>query len=333
MNYIVLDLEWNQSPIGQAGEHPRMPFEIIEIGAVKLDRNYHYVDEFRQLITPKLYPKLHKYIREILTYDERELRRNGVSFKKACQDFLDWCEDGEDEEGYVFCTWGPSDITYLECNMDFYRMAPLPFPQKFYDIQQIYAEKYSKDESVCKLEKAVRALELEMDRPFHAAVNDAYYTAKVLEKGHFGDISDKYCFDLYRHPKTREEIIMEYHDKKLDYISNEYADRRTALADSEVMSVQCSRCGRATVKRVDWFQVSRGTEYAVGKCLVHGNMLASVKVRSASDSSDRVFVVKRVVPISKKRCKEIRDKHDIIMAKREEKYQKYRDKVATEVNA
>ena len=32
MNYIVLDLEWNQSPLGQAGEHPRMPFEIIEIG-------------------------------------------------------------------------------------------------------------------------------------------------------------------------------------------------------------------------------------------------------------------------------------------------------------
>ena len=61
MNYIVFDLEWNQSPIGQAGEHPRMPFEIIEIGAIKLDKDFKYVDEFRRLITPKLYPKLHKY--------------------------------------------------------------------------------------------------------------------------------------------------------------------------------------------------------------------------------------------------------------------------------
>ena len=43
MNIIVFDLEWNQSPIGQAGEHPRMPFEIIEIGAVKLDEHYHII--------------------------------------------------------------------------------------------------------------------------------------------------------------------------------------------------------------------------------------------------------------------------------------------------
>ena len=40
MNYIVFDLEWNQSHIGQAGEHPRMPFEIIEIGAFKLNKKY-----------------------------------------------------------------------------------------------------------------------------------------------------------------------------------------------------------------------------------------------------------------------------------------------------
>ncbi len=54
MNYIVFDLEWNQSHIGSAGEHPRMPFEIIEIGAVKLDENYKVIDEFSRLIKPKI---------------------------------------------------------------------------------------------------------------------------------------------------------------------------------------------------------------------------------------------------------------------------------------
>ena len=39
MKYIVMDLEWNQSAYGRAGEHPRLPFEIIEIGAVKLDNH------------------------------------------------------------------------------------------------------------------------------------------------------------------------------------------------------------------------------------------------------------------------------------------------------
>ena len=39
MNYIVFDLEWNQSPDGKKFENARLPFEIIEIGAVKLDKD------------------------------------------------------------------------------------------------------------------------------------------------------------------------------------------------------------------------------------------------------------------------------------------------------
>ena len=37
MNYIVFDLEWNQCPYGKDKENQRLPFEIIEIGAVKLN--------------------------------------------------------------------------------------------------------------------------------------------------------------------------------------------------------------------------------------------------------------------------------------------------------
>ena len=36
-SYIVLDLEWNQSPNGREYSNNDLPFEIIEIGAVKLD--------------------------------------------------------------------------------------------------------------------------------------------------------------------------------------------------------------------------------------------------------------------------------------------------------
>ena len=39
MDYIVFDLEWNQSPYGKEGENPDMPFEIVEIGAVKMNMN------------------------------------------------------------------------------------------------------------------------------------------------------------------------------------------------------------------------------------------------------------------------------------------------------
>ena len=34
-NYIIFDLEWNQSPRGREDSVADFPFEIIEIGAVK----------------------------------------------------------------------------------------------------------------------------------------------------------------------------------------------------------------------------------------------------------------------------------------------------------
>ena len=51
MNIIVLDLEWNQHSGGRKERILDKPiFEIIEIGAVKLDENYNIVDKFSQLI-------------------------------------------------------------------------------------------------------------------------------------------------------------------------------------------------------------------------------------------------------------------------------------------
>ena len=50
MNYIVFDLEWNQCPYGKEQENERIPFEIIEIGAVKLDSDKKIIDEYHTLI-------------------------------------------------------------------------------------------------------------------------------------------------------------------------------------------------------------------------------------------------------------------------------------------
>ena len=44
-NYIVFDLEWNQSSGGRDCSSPRLAFEIFEIGAVKLNENFEKVVE------------------------------------------------------------------------------------------------------------------------------------------------------------------------------------------------------------------------------------------------------------------------------------------------
>ena len=58
VNYIILDLEWNQCPYGKKKEDPKLPFEIIEIGAVKLDSSFQEVGTFHETIRPVLYRKL-----------------------------------------------------------------------------------------------------------------------------------------------------------------------------------------------------------------------------------------------------------------------------------
>ena len=105
MNYIVFDLEWNQCPYGKGQENERIPFEIIEIGAVKLNSERQIIDQYQVLIQPRVYKKLHHRTREIIQMDMKLLEREGIPFYRAVKEFLKWC--GEDA---LFCSWGNSDL-------------------------------------------------------------------------------------------------------------------------------------------------------------------------------------------------------------------------------
>ena len=59
MNYIVLDLEWNQCPSGKRREDPSLPFEIIEIGAVRMDEGFCRQDEFHALSCTRPFITVH----------------------------------------------------------------------------------------------------------------------------------------------------------------------------------------------------------------------------------------------------------------------------------
>lgn len=303
MNIIVFDLEWNQCPYGEAGAHPRLPFEIIEIGAVKLNEKLEKTGEFRRLVRPKLYPKLHHVIRDMLSYTAADLKRDGVPFPEACGEFRSWCG-----ENPVFCTWGTSDLYCLQSNMDFYGMERMRFPLKYYNIQQIYADRYSPDGKICKLEKAVEALGISEALAFHAAINDARYTARVMQLSDLGDFSEKYTFDIYRHPKRKEDEIEDFHDGIFEEITEEYPGRREAFADPHITEICCTVCGRKTSRKIRWFQTNQSTEMAVGRCLLHGYMQGVIRVKSAGDCGNHVFLIKKVSPIDKDGVERIRKK-------------------------
>jgi hypothetical protein len=214
--------------------------------------------------------------------------------------------------------------------MDFYYMKKLPFPLKFYDIQQIYADKYTKDNTVCALDKAVTKLKLTQDRPFHAAINDAYYTARVLKEGKLGDISEKYVYDTYRYPRNKTESVHDFHNGTLEEIYGEYASKRDALKDRRITDIRCVKCGKKTTSQIKPFQINNVTDLAVGVCFRHGRMLSTIKFKPASESMDTVFVVKKIHPITKSKYTDIKNRRDLLAEKKKERDRRYMERKLNE---
>ena len=307
-----MDLEWNQNSSGPSGENPRLPFEIIEIGAAKLDNKFNIVDTYGSIIKPRVYRRLHSKIREILNYDETFLR-TGRPFDVVFREFKKWC--GED---YIFCTWGPLDLTYLQQNMDFYYLKNLDFPLRFYNLQEIYANNYYHDKvQMPSLEKAVTELHIDRNEPFHCAKNDAYYTAKILQKMNKRNLSDMYSIDYYHHPTCPEEEITSEHINYTEYITRPFQNKKAALCDKDIISMRCYKCNRKISKKVKWFVNNSSTQLCVGKCWTHGLMCGKIRFKNTNDGN--IFVIKTIERISKKEFERIRDRQNELRIKRKEK--------------
>ena len=314
MNYIIFDLEWNQCCGGRDMENPRMPFEIIEIGAVKLDKKFNIIDTYSSIIQPKLYKKLQPHIKTILNYDESTLRK-GRPFDMVYREFIKWC--GQDD--YIFGTWGSMDLNILQTNMDYYYLKPMPVPLKFYNVQQIYADMYDEDGKIVKLKKAVEHLKIEVeeDKPFHSAVNDAYYTGLVLKAMSPRDLADRYCYDIYNNPKDKKDEIISHHKHYLEHISREYHCKEEAISDIDLMAPICYRCGKKLAPKVKWFANTPNSYSCIGKCWHHG--LVSGKIRFKQSRNNNIFVIKTMIPTDKKGLEAMKERQDELRIRRQTK--------------
>ena len=116
MNYIVLDMEWNQPWPGSPSSKKVLPVairgEIIQIGAVRLTPEGAPADEFQVMITPKVYRHLNRRVSKLTGIKENRLRAEGIGFPEAMEQFREWC--GEEP---VFLIWGFDDIGILRENL------------------------------------------------------------------------------------------------------------------------------------------------------------------------------------------------------------------------
>ena len=91
MNYIVFDLEFNQS-INSINKNKICPFEIIQIGAFKLDEKLSVVSKFNRFVKPNIYKELHPFIKEMTKITKGQLD-NAESFNKI-EEFIEFIGEG-----------------------------------------------------------------------------------------------------------------------------------------------------------------------------------------------------------------------------------------------
>ena len=180
MIYIIYDLEFNQkikdSIENENNQFSTIPFEIIQIGAIKLNENFETISTFNSLIKPTIYKTIHPIV-ETLT----KITDDQVS---SCKDFISVYKDfinfiGNDE--IILCVWGIVDIKELIRNIKFYNLSASQI-SRYIDIQA-YASKYLKTEKKSKigLKNAIELLNIPIEGDFHNAFYDAYYTAEIFK--------------------------------------------------------------------------------------------------------------------------------------------------------
>lgn len=229
MNYIVLDLEWNQRLKGQKKitEPVSLRGEIIQIGAVKLDENYSVTDTFKVMISPAYYKEMHEMVSEITDITTEDLQ-NGLSFPDAFVRFKSWCGDE-----FAFLVWGIDDLDMLCDNMQLHNIDTAEIPTT-YNLQLAFDNQVSKEHRQISLARAMEMLG-EPALKFHDALNDALNTAHIcthldMEKGLLGcEITRKVKKPKARKkPKEKKKIFAQKPDKL-------YPSRRLALKDTEVI--------------------------------------------------------------------------------------------------
>jgi len=173
-------LEFNQPFAFSKGRKtvlvPECPFEVIQIGAVKMNDRFEITEARSFLAKPSVYKRIHPFVKKITGLASDSFIKQEI-FPKVYDEFVSFLGQGE----YVFCVWGASDMRTLFDNVNYYRLTN-KLTDKYIDVQKIAGRKLEAPPgNSIGLKAAVEAFGLATDEDFHDALNDARYTAKIFQ--------------------------------------------------------------------------------------------------------------------------------------------------------
>ena len=322
MYYITLDLEWNQAYAEKALAvqkrlSRRLRGEVIQIGAVKLDKNMNPCGSYQVIVKPKYFKKLHKHV-SVLTGITQEQIDLGSPLPEAAERFRKWC--GKD---FVFLTWGPDDIPMLKEN---FRVHDLPssWLDATYDLQMIFNRQTDDGTKQRSLEYAMDYFEIPQTLPAHDALNDAYFTALVAAKL---DVAD----GIRRYNEQRGSLLLEKVIGDADAGDDGYVTIKEMLDDEIVKNPVCPICKKPLTMQLTELH-SKGQRYSyLYSCKNEGDILFSLKLHRNFNETWRAKLTMELV--DEEKIVEFKKALERTNVKRKAKRRKPRRKPQTPSNA
>ena len=283
MNYIVMDMEWNQPWPGSPSSKKVLPVqirgEIIQIGAVRVTEDQQVADEFQILIKPKYYRHLNRRVSKLTGIKETQLREEGVPFPEAIEAFRNWC--GED---IIFLTWGFDDIGILRENLMLFNLNT-DFTEKWYNAQMIFNAQTDGSTAQKALKTAMEIFGIEATRPAHDALGDAYHTALICARLDLKKGAAEYDEALKSHENG-------FHGAELPgciarKVFYDYADKRAALSAMAGEENICPICGSRMLGS-RWFAQPGHRYMDLATCPQDGKFLIRVRLSQQPDGLVRV---------------------------------------------
>ena len=283
MNYIVMDMEWNQPWPGSPSSKKVLPVairgEIIQIGAVRVTEDQAVTDEFQVLIKPKYYRHLNRRVSKLTGIKETRLREEGIAFPEAMEQFRAWC--GED---IVFLIWGFDDIGILRENLRLFGLNE-DFTERWYNAQMIFNAQTDGSTAQKALKTAMEMFDIEATRPAHDALGDAYHTALICARLDLKKGQAEYDKALKSHENG-------FHGAELPgciarQVFYDYADKRAALSAMAGEENICPVCGgRMLGSR--WFAQPGHRYMDLATCPEDGKFLIRVRLSQQENGLVRV---------------------------------------------
>lgn len=180
MNYLVVDFEMCMLKGNARKKMCREKKEIIQIGAVMLDKNHRIIDEFSSYVKPE-YGRIDRFI-EGLTGIRQEDVENAPRLVSVLMKFIGWIGD----RNVMVLSWSNSDYYQLQKELQAKKIKN----RKIQDLLDGWADfQYSFDKMLgfknqFALEAAMKISRVQMIGREHDGLCDAYNTARLFVKVH-----------------------------------------------------------------------------------------------------------------------------------------------------